>query len=67
MSKAFDVFKIVVGAAAVVFGALAAAKGLPASWEHWILLGSTAATALSQFTNKIGGAAQADQKASEQK
>lgn len=69
MSKAFDIFKGVVACAALVFGGLAVTQGLPASWEHWVLIGSTVSTALSQFTQKIGGGqpqAQAE-KAPEQK
>lgn len=59
MSKAFDIFKGFVGACAMVFGALATCNVLPASWHVPVIVGLSVSTALSQFTQKIGGAPKA--------
>lgn len=57
MNTAINALKIVIGAAAAVFGSLAIADGLPMSWHKGVMIGLSVATALSQFTKQIGATA----------
>lgn len=59
MDKALNVVKILVAVVAGALGSLAVVGGLPPSWHQGIIVGLSICTAISQFTQKIGGQAPA--------